>query len=109
MSVADPADAHTLSGDFSRVLHHLRPHGLGHDAGRVAVDLAVMLADGDEAIRDLAVLHEERDVFGTVASTPTVSRVPTGIDTAALSTAGSQGRDRTTDRHGEGQVAHSMA
>jgi len=28
----------------------------GHDPGQVLVDLAVMLADGDEAIRDIAVL-----------------------------------------------------
>lgn len=36
----------------------------GHDPGRVAVDLAVMLADGDEAIADLAVLREQPGLFG---------------------------------------------
>lgn len=34
----------------------LRPRGTGHDPGRIAVDLAVMLADGGEAIADLALL-----------------------------------------------------
>jgi hypothetical protein len=48
------------------------------------LDLAVMLADGGEAIRDLAVLRDQRDVFGPVAFTPTAWRVLAGIDTAAL-------------------------
>ncbi|MEV7360865.1 IS1380 family transposase, partial [Kitasatospora sp. NPDC091276] len=65
-------------------LHRLRPRGTGHDPGRVAVDLAVMLADGGEAIADLAVLRDQRDVFGPVASAPTAWRVLAGIDAAAL-------------------------
>ncbi len=82
--LADLADATTLTGAFSDALRRLRPRGTGHDPGRVAVDLAVMLADGGEAIRDLAVLRDQHDVFGPVASTPTAWRVLAGIDTAAL-------------------------
>jgi hypothetical protein len=37
----------------------------------VAVDLAVMLADGAETITALAVLRDQREVFGPVASSPT--------------------------------------
>jgi hypothetical protein len=38
----------------------------GHDPGRVALDLTVMLADGGEAISDLAVLRGQDDLFGNL-------------------------------------------
>ncbi len=44
--LADPADATTPTSAFSSALHRLRPHGTGHDLGRVVVHLAAMLADG---------------------------------------------------------------
>ncbi|MDQ0761504.1 hypothetical protein QF027_004139 [Streptomyces canus] len=49
--------------------------GTGHAPGRVAVDLAVMLADGGETITDLAVLRDQREVFGPVAATPTAREI----------------------------------
>jgi hypothetical protein len=45
-----------------------------------------MLADGGEAIRDLALLRDQPAVFGTVASTPTAWRVLAATDASALST-----------------------
>jgi hypothetical protein len=42
----------------------LRQRQPGHDLGRVAMDLAVMLADGGEAISDLAVLRGQEQLFG---------------------------------------------
>jgi DDE family transposase len=45
-----------------------------HDRGRVLVDLAVMLAAGGEAIADIDTLRHQHDVFGPVASPPTVWR-----------------------------------
>ncbi|GAA3368416.1 hypothetical protein GCM10020367_06660 [Streptomyces sannanensis] len=48
------------------------------------MDLAVMLADGGEAISDLALLRDQREVFGPVASTLTAWRLLAGIDLAAL-------------------------
>jgi Transposase DDE domain group 1 len=45
-----------------------------HDRGRVLVDLAVMIADGGEAICDIDVLRHQREVFGPVASDTTVWR-----------------------------------
>ncbi|WP_233197121.1 transposase, partial [Verrucosispora sp. ts21] len=45
-----------------------------HDRGRVLVDLAVMIADGGEAISDIDVLRHQREVFGPVASDTTVWR-----------------------------------
>ena len=55
--LADLADATGLSTALSEALASLRQQDRGHDPGRVAVDLAVMLADGGEAIADLAVLR----------------------------------------------------
>jgi hypothetical protein len=46
-----------------------------HDPGSVLTDLAVMLADGGEAISDLGVLREQPSLFGPVASAPTAWRV----------------------------------
>lgn len=46
----------------------------GHDRGRVLADVAVMLADGGEAIADIDVLRHQSGVLGPVASAPTVWR-----------------------------------
>jgi hypothetical protein len=48
------------------------------------VDLAVMLADGGEAIADLAVLRNQSDLFGLVAWDATAWRVLDDIDDTAL-------------------------
>ena len=82
--LADLADATGLTSAFTDALRRLRPRGTGHDPGRVAVDLAVMLADGGQAITDLALLRDQHEVFGPVASTPTAWRVLADIDSAAL-------------------------
>jgi Transposase DDE domain group 1 len=82
--LADLADVTGLTTAFTDALRRLRPRGTGHDPGRIAVDLAVMLADGGEAIADLAVLRDQTKVFGPVASTPTAWRLLAGIDPAAL-------------------------
>ncbi|MFF1838862.1 IS1380 family transposase [Streptomyces sp. NPDC058231] len=82
--LADLADATGLTGAYSVALHPLRPRGTGHDPGRIMTDLAVMLADGGEAITDLAVLRDQAEVFGPVASTPTAWRLLADTDDAAL-------------------------
>ena len=46
----------------------------GHDRGQVLTDVAVMLADGGEAIADIDVLRHQGSVLGSVASPPTVWR-----------------------------------
>jgi hypothetical protein len=71
---ADLADATGLIAGYSTALRPLRPRGTGYDPGRIATDLAVMLADGGEAIADLAVLRDQAGVFGPIASTPTARR-----------------------------------
>src|SRR6059036_2688972 len=75
--LADLADATGLTGAFSDALAPLRVRQRGHDPGRVAVDMAVMLAD-------LAVLRNQADLFGRVASDPTAWRVLSDMDGAAL-------------------------
>ena len=45
-----------------------------HDRGQVLSDVAVMLADGGEAIADIDVLRHQGGVLGPVASPPTVWR-----------------------------------
>jgi hypothetical protein len=82
--LADLADATGLSEAMSEALAPLRQRERGHDPGRVAVDVAVMLAEGGEAIADLAVLRNQSGLFGPVASDATAWRVLDGIDAAAL-------------------------
>lgn len=54
--LADLAEATSLERAFGEALASSRQRPGGHDPGRVAVDVAVMLADRDETISDLAVL-----------------------------------------------------
>lgn len=82
--LADLADATGLTAAYSTALRPLRPRGTGHDPGRIATDLAVMLADGGEAIADLAVLRDQAEVFGSVASTATAWRLLADVDERAL-------------------------
>jgi hypothetical protein len=82
--LADLADVTGLTAAFGDALAPLRVRQSGHDPGRVAVDLAVMLADGGEAIADLAVLRNQADLFGAVASDPTAWRLLSDLDDTAL-------------------------
>jgi hypothetical protein len=82
--LADLADATGLSTALTVALAPLRQRNRGHDPGRVALDLAVLLADGGEAIADLAVLRNQPELFGPVASDATAWRVLDAIDAAAL-------------------------
>ncbi|MCX5400731.1 IS1380 family transposase [Streptomyces sp. NBC_00102] len=94
--LADLADATGLTAAYSTALRPLRPRGTGHDPGRIATDLAVMLADGGEAIADLAVLRDQVGVFGSVASTPTAWRLLADTDArtlASLRSARAQARE----------------
>jgi hypothetical protein len=82
--LGDLADAAGMTAAFSDALAGLRERRSCHDPGRVLVDVAVMLADGGEAISDLAVLRDQPGLFGSVASTATAWRVLDGVDDAAL-------------------------
>jgi hypothetical protein len=70
------ADRTGLTAELSKAM--ARPNFVpGHDRGRVLSDVAVMLADGGEAIADIDVLRHQggaAGVLGLVASAPTVWR-----------------------------------
>lgn len=55
-----------------------------HDRGQALVDVAVMLADGGEAIGDINVLRHQGQVLGPAASAPTVWRALDELTPAAL-------------------------
>lgn len=73
--LADVAVVSGLDVALGEVAGARRRRRSAHDPGRVLADLAVMLADGGEAISDLAVLRDQPGLFGPVASTPTAWRV----------------------------------
>jgi hypothetical protein len=82
--LSDLSDAAGLTEGLSVAMASTKKRRRGHDRGRVVVDLAVMIADGGDAISDLAVLRDQPELFGAVASTPTAWRTLEAIDTAAL-------------------------
>lgn len=82
--LVDLAEATGLTGAFSDALASCRQRRGGHDPGQVAAHLAAMLADGGETISDLAVLRDQAELFGPVASPATAWRVLDGIDEQAL-------------------------
>lgn len=55
-----------------------------HDRGQVLCDVAVVLADGGEAISDISVLRHQSQVLGPVASAPTVWRTLDEVTPARL-------------------------
>jgi hypothetical protein len=70
-----------------------------HPDAAVLRDMAVMLADGGDCLSDLAVLREQPELFGPVASTPTAWRVierlaqdPDGLARLRLARAHARGR-----------------
>jgi hypothetical protein len=72
-----------------------------HDPAKIVCDLAITLALGGDCLADIATLRAEPDLFGLVASEPTVSRLintlARDVDPvlAAVSTARAQVRART--------------
>lgn len=68
--LTDLADKTGLTSGFVQALGLDRVRRPAHEPGRVAVDLAVLLADGGEAIADLAMLRQQPGLFGPVASGP---------------------------------------
>lgn len=82
--LSDLADAVGLTEGMSAAMAPTKQRRRGHDRGEVLVDVAVMIADGGDAISDLAVLRDQPALFGEVASTPTAWRTLEAVDAAAL-------------------------
>src|SRR5690606_21215154 len=68
-----------LTGAVSSVLAR-RGFDPVHDRGRVLADTAVMIADGGRVMSDLAVLRDQGELFGPIASDPTLWRTLDGVD-----------------------------
>lgn len=67
-----------------------------HDPGKIALDLATALATGGDCLADIVQLRAHPEIFGAVASDPTVSRL---ISVLAADTALAEiGRARATAR-----------
>ncbi len=67
------ADGTGLTAGLSRALSR-RGFVPVHDRGRVLTDTAVMIADGGTVLSDLATLRDQGELFGPVASDPTLWR-----------------------------------
>ena len=99
------ADRTGLTADLSKALKR-RSFTPVHDRGRVLVDVAVMLADGGEAIADIEVLRHQAPVLGPVASAPTVWRALDELTPTAMKKI-QTGRARAR-RHVWTQLANSQ-
>jgi Transposase DDE domain group 1 len=64
-----------LDCELSGRLAHLFRRWPQHAPGRVLVDLATTLIDGGDCVSDLGVLAEQPDLFGSVASHATATRL----------------------------------
>ena len=64
-----------LGDELSRVLSAWRRWWAVHDPGKIILDLAVCVALGGRCLSDLSLLRCDKEVFGPVASDPTVSRL----------------------------------
>lgn len=68
-----------LDRGLSRALSVWRPARAAHDPGRVLLDVAAAVALGGDCLADVAAVRAQPEVFGTVASDPTISRVFTAL------------------------------
>ena len=73
--LAQVADEMGLTKALTRGLAGMGERVGRHDPGRVVRDLAVMLADGGEALCDLGSVRDQAPLFGEVASDATAFRV----------------------------------
>jgi hypothetical protein len=89
-----------LDQGLSRALARWRTSRAVHDPGKIVTDLAVTLALGGDCLADIAVLRSSPELFGPVASDPTVSRLVKTLAQAgtaalrAIRTARAQARER---------------
>uniref|UniRef100_UPI003F494424 IS1380 family transposase n=1 Tax=Nonomuraea sp. CA-252377 TaxID=3240003 RepID=UPI003F494424 len=64
-----------LNKDQSQQLARWRPSRAAHDPAKIITDLALTLALGGDCLADIALLRSQPELFGPVASDPTVSRL----------------------------------
>lgn len=64
-----------LDRGLCRALSPWQPMRATHDPGKVLLDVATAVALGGDCLADVAAVRSQAEVFGAVASDPTVSRV----------------------------------
>jgi len=82
--LAELADRVGLTAGLSAAMAHTRRRRSAHDPGVVLTQLAVSIADGGDCLADIATLRAEPDLFGQVASDPTVWRVMDSVHSEGL-------------------------
>ena len=80
------ADRVGLTAGLAGALSDLRIRRGRHEPGQVLRDLAVMLADGGDALCDLGALRDQEVLFGPVASDSTAWRLIAALDEEHLAT-----------------------
>ena len=103
-----------LDRALSAALARWRSSFAVHDPAKVLLDLAVALAVGGDCLADIAILRAEPDVYGRVASDPTVSRTidrlardaPRAL--AAINTARAAARARVWELAGRHAPDHQI-
>ncbi len=68
-----------LNRVLSQALSAWRPARAAHDPGKVLLDVATAVALGGDCLADVAAVRAQPEMFGIVASDPTVSRVFTAL------------------------------
>lgn len=68
-----------LDRGMSQALSPWRLRRAAHDPAKVLLDIATAVALGGDCLADVAAVRAQPEVFGTVASDPTVSRVFTAL------------------------------
>lgn len=103
-----------LTNALSKALSPWRKPLATHDPGKIVLDLAVTLALGGDCLADIAQLRAHPEVFGRVASDPTVSRLVTALAAdapkalTAINTARRAGRAHAWAAAGEHAPDHEI-
>lgn len=98
--LAETAQVTGLGEALSQALAPWRAPQAFHDPGKIVCDVAVSLAAGGDCPADVAMLRAQQELFGPVASDPTVSRLVATLAgagepaLAALRAARAQTRER---------------
>lgn len=94
-----------LDRTLSTAMAPWRSQRATHDPGKVLLDLATAVALGGDCAADIAVVRAQPDLFGAVASDPTVSRLVAALAadvdaaTIAIRSARAAARNRVWARH----------
>ena len=78
------ADRVGLSSAYSSAVPWAGERAPGHDRGGVLTHVSVMLAGGGECVADVAALRDQPELFGDVASSPTIWRTLHDVDASVL-------------------------